>query len=91
MYDSYSTLMALLYDLGLEISISKLIEPTTVAVCLGIKINTINITLRIPQDKLQEIQELCFSYVLKTMVTKPQSQSLLGSLLYITRSPLDFF
>ena len=35
-YASHSTLNALLQELGLEISISKLIEPTTVAICLGI-------------------------------------------------------
>ena len=38
-YGSYNTLMALLHELGLEINISKLIEPTTVAVCLGIEID----------------------------------------------------
>ena len=78
-YQSFHTLIDLLQDLGLEISISKLVKPTTVAVCLGIEINTIQRTLRIPQEKLQEIQDICRSYVTKTRVTKPQFQSLLGS------------
>ena len=92
-YHSFHTLMDLLQDLGLEISTSKLVEPTTVAVCLGIEINTINRTLRIPQPKLQEIQHICHSYVTKNKVTKPQFQSLLGSLLYITKcvKPARFF
>ena len=34
-HQSYNTLLALLQDLGLEISSSKLIEPTHIAVCLG--------------------------------------------------------
>ena len=92
-YHSFHTLMDLLQDLGLEISTSKLVKPTTVAVCLGIEINTINRTLRIPQQKLQEIQHICHSYVTKNKVTKPQFQSLLGSLLYITKcvKPARFF
>ena len=63
------------------------------AVCLGIEINTINRTLRIPQEKLQQIQHICHSYATKTKVTKPPFQSLLGSLLYITKcvKPARFF
>ena len=53
MHGSYNTLMTLLHELGLEISISKLIEPTSVAVCLGIEINMVNRTFRIPPDKLK--------------------------------------
>ena len=82
---SYHTLLALLQDLGLEISTSKLIEPTNIAVCLGIKINTVNRTLQIPKDKLCQIQQICQQYVFKKKVTKTQFQSLLGSLLYITK------
>ena len=92
-YDSYHTLLCLLRELGLEISVSKLIEPTTVAVCLGIEINTVNRTLRIPNDKLKDIQQICLDYVTKQKVTKSQYQSLLGSLLYITKcvKPARFF
>ena len=56
MYQSYHTLIALLQELGLEISTSKLIEPS--AICLGIEINSLNRTLRIPDDKLKEIQQI---------------------------------
>ena len=56
-HQSYQTLMALLQELGLEISTSKLIEPTNIAICLGIEINSVKRTLRIPDDKLKEIQE----------------------------------
>ena len=50
-HTSYSTLMALLQELGLEISQSKLVPPTTNAVCLGIEINNSSRTLKIPDDK----------------------------------------
>ena len=92
-YRSFDTLKALLQELGLEISVAKLIQPTTKAVCLGIEINTVTRTLSIPQDKLNEIRDICLAYVSKTKVTKPQFQSLLGSLLYITKcvKPARFF
>ena len=53
-YDSYNTLIALL------INQSKLVSPTSCAVCLVIEINTINCTLKIPSEKLLEIHKnLC--------------------------------
>ena len=55
------------------------------AVCPGIEINTVNITLRIPDDKLQEIQQIWFSYVSKDKVTNSHFHSFLGSLLCITK------
>ena len=42
---SYQTLLALLQELGLEISSTKLIEPTNIAVCFGIGINSVTRTL----------------------------------------------
>ena len=64
-HQSYNTLLALLQELGLEISTSKLIEPTHIAVCLGIEINSVNRTLQIPKDKLTQIQQICQQYVSK--------------------------
>ena len=92
-HQSYNTLLALLQELGLEISISKLIQPTNIAVCLGIEINSVNRTLQIPTEKLTQIQQICRQYVSKKKVTKNQFQSLLGSLLYITKcvKPARFF
>ena len=59
-YDSYSNLKTLFQELGLEISISKLIEPTTMAICLGIEIDTFNRTLSIPEDKLKNNSRYMF-------------------------------
>ena len=64
-HQSYNTLLALLQELDLEISTSKLIEPTHIAVCLGIEINSVNRTLQIPKDKLTQIQQICQQYVSK--------------------------
>ena len=66
---SYHILMALLKELGLEISDSKLIEPTNIAIYLGIEIHTVNRTLCIPDEKLKEIQNIRLTHITKNKVT----------------------
>ena len=82
---SYQFLLSLLEELGLDISIEKLVAPATSVVCLGISIDTISRTISIPDQKLQEIKNLCLNWSHKAYCTKNQLQSLLGSLLYITK------
>ena len=53
--------------------------------CLGILIDTKEFTLAIPSEKLQEIVTMCKSWIHKNSCTKRQLQSLLGSLLYVTK------
>ena len=84
-YHSYCQLLSLLEELGLEISQSKLVSPSPSVVCLGIQVNTVARMLSIPDEKLIEIKQLCEQWVHKKNCTKNQLQSLLGSLLYITR------
>ena len=45
----------------------------------------VNHTLCIPDNELKEIRNICLAYVTKNKVTQNQFQSLLGSLLYITK------
>ena len=82
---SYAFLKHLLAQLGLDISMKKLVPPSTVVTCLGIQIDTVKRTLSIPEGKLQEIINLCKNWVSKTYCSKKDLQSLLGSLLYITK------
>ena len=84
-YKSYSFLLDLLAQLGLDISMKKLVPPTTAATCLGIHIDTIDRTISIPSKKLQEIITICKNLQSKTHCSKRDLQSLLGSLLYITK------
>ena len=90
---SYDFLLQLLQELGLEISHNKLVAPATSAVCLGILVDSVNRNISIPHEKLQEIVKLCASWNNKKFCTKNQLQSLLGSLLYITKCvrPARFF
>ena len=91
--DSYQFLLKLLQNLGLDISVSKLVSPSTSVICLGILVDTINKTISIPEQKLQEIKDTCRKWASKTYCSKTELQSLLGLLLYITKcvKPARFF
>ena len=53
--------------------------------CLGILVDTITQTKSIPKDKLHQIKDICSSWSIKTYCSRCDLQSLLGSLLYITK------
>ena len=80
---SYDTLHDVMNKLGLDISHRKLVPPDTVAVCLGVEINTIKSTVSIPVDKLTQVVTLVNEWLPKTSCSRRQLQSLLGNLLYI--------
>ena len=84
-HSAYQFLQGLLQELGLDISQKKLVPPSTSVTCLGILIDTIHRTISIPPTKLQEITNMCKNWVTKTFCSKTHLQSLLGSLLYITK------
>ena len=84
-HESYTFLLSLLQDLGLQVSQKKLIPPSTEVVCLGILIDTVNKTISIPPEKLQEIKNMCEKWKYKKSCSRTQLQSLLGSLLHITK------
>ena len=80
-WDSYRDLLQLLQ----EVSQSKLVPPSTQVICLGILVDSVNKTLSIPEDKLKDIIDMVHKWQDKKTCTKTQFQSLLGSLLYITK------
>ena len=84
-HESYTFLLSLLQDLGLQVSQKKLVPPSTEVVCLGILINTVNKTISIPPEKLQKIKNMCEKWKHKKSCSRTQLQSLLGSLLYKTK------
>ena len=79
---SFDALQSLLHDLGFEVSMRKLVAPTTSMNCLGIMVDTINFTLAIPQAKMQEILQACDQWHHKTQLLL---QLLLGSLFPVTK------
>ena len=63
---SFDALQSFLHDLGFEVSMRKLVAPTTSMNYLGIMVDTINFTLAIPQAKMQEILQACDEWHHKT-------------------------
>ena len=80
---SYATLLQVMSDLGLTVSKKKLVAPSTQVTCLGVMINTVEGTIAIPPEKLQQINDTVVDWLGKSVVSKRQLQSILGLLLYV--------
>ena len=90
---SFDALIDVMTQLGLTISESKLVEPTTKAVCLGILIDTVQGTVAIPPEKLEVVKQMVKDWRGRKWCTKRQLQSLLGMLLYVHKcvKPARYF
>ena len=82
-HQSYEHLTKLLERLGLDVSVKKLVSPSTSAICLGVEIDTVAKTIAIPQEKLDRIHRLLDEWRHKRFCSTQQLQSLLGNLLYV--------
>ena len=82
---TYVRLQELLTELGLTVSAKKLAPPSTRVTYLGILVDTTDFSVSIPSEKLQVIKSMCVSWTTKSYCTKKELQSLLGSLLYVTK------
>ena len=83
--ESFIFLKKLLGELGLEISNKTLVPPATSVTCLGILVDSLQKTISIPSEKSAEIVQLCADWGSKTYCSKKDLQSLLESLLYVSR------
>ena len=72
-------------ELGLTISQHKNVNPSKRVICLGILVDTDKFTLEIPAKKFAEIKSSVHFWSHKTKCSKTQLQSLLGSLLYVSK------
>ena len=83
--ESFAQLQWLLEDVGLAESTKKAESPSHEMVYLGVMFNTIDMTMRVPPDKLAEIKsEICI-WMRKTKLTRKNLQSLLGKLFWVSR------
>ena len=83
--DLLHTFKVICNDLGIPLADEKTISPTTRLTFLGVEIDTSDMTLRLPSDKLDELLQK-ISFVLKSKkVTLREMQSLLGSLNFACR------
>ena len=57
-FQDYDTCGHLHRDLGLQESLAKAYPPSTVLTCLGVEVNTIDLTLSVTPERLHEIETL---------------------------------
>ena len=81
-YDSLGLLMS---KLGLEEAPHKAVPPTTSLTWIGIQFDTLQMEMRVPPLKLAEIKSLVAAWLNRSQATRPELQSLLGSLLHIAQ------
>ena len=82
---SLSIFLQICQELGVPIAIDKTVQPTTTLVYLGIEFDTINMVMRLPQDKLAALKQLITSTLDRKKIELRQLQSLIGSLNFTCR------
>ena len=82
---AYESLGDLLKELGLLENFEKACPPAMIQVVLGIIINTIDGTLSVPEDRLEEILTLVAEWQGKDKCTEVELQSLIGKLQFVTK------
>ena len=76
---------SLFNEFGQPESLDKAQRPATSVKWLCIKIDTLNMTLSVPEEKLKEIVSQVSCYVRARSMTKKLLQSILGQLLHIAK------
>ena len=81
----YEHLGNLLRELGLLENLEKACPPATVQLVLGIIIDTVNGTLSVPRERMENILALVSDWQEKVNCTKVELQSLIGVLQFVTK------
>lgn len=72
-------------ELGFVESTEKAVPPSTEMVFLGIKFNTVDMTLEVTPDRLEAARQESASWLGRSYGTRKQLQSLLGKFLFIAK------
>ena len=83
--EAYDSLGRLLLDLGLIENISKACPPSTKQLVLGVLIDTVNGTISVPDDKMEDIDFLLAVWKRKRKSNKVDLQSLIGKLQFVSK------
>ena len=78
--NSLSAIQRASLDIGIPLAPDKCDGPTTCITFLGIELNSMDMTARLPQDKLSELQTIITSWVGKKFCTRKELESLVGKL-----------
>ena len=72
-------------ELGVPIAEDKLVGPTTTLTYLGIEIDSVAMTIRLPADKLQQIKAIIKQWLRRRKCTKRELLSLIGLLAFAAK------
>ena len=72
-------------EIGLPIKDSKTVLPTTTIIAHGIEIDSVKMTARLPQDKIERAKLLLHQFKSRRKVTLKEIQSLIGTLNFACR------
>ena len=84
-WESFTALRNLLVKIGLKEALDKACPPSSCMVFLGIEVNTISMSLKIPSKKLEEIIEEVKKWSNKREASRKQVQKLAGLLNFACR------
>lgn len=82
--EALSTLIGLLRALGFMINWSKVVDPCQKIIFLGVEIDSVDMALRLSQDKLNSIKQELKVFSARKRASKRQFQSLAGKLNWAT-------
>ena len=83
--EAYDSLGNLLEQLGLLENETKACPPSTVQVVLGVEINTLELTVSVTSERLDELMELFAVWEQKRRATRTELQSLIGKLCFVVK------
>ena len=75
-------LIQLLRKLGFAIHWGKVVDPTTKITFLGIELDSISMSVRLPSDKLDSLRQELLEFVQRKRASKRQLQSIAGKLFW---------
>ena len=83
--EAFEDLGKLLAELGIEESLDKACKPSTKMKFLGVEFDSNAMSMRVDEDKRQEITTLAKKWARKTVATKQELQSVLGKLMWVSK------
>ena len=83
--DALNAFSVLCEDLGIEIAPEKITTPTHSLEWLGINLNTADMVLTIPNQKLQDVLQQCATWQSRKEASRKELQSLIGKLAFVSQ------
>ena len=82
---SLDELIVLVESLGFKVNWDKVAQPAEIMTFLGVKLNCVERSLSLPDNKLSELKSLLNVWVTQSKVTKKELQRMIGKLCWCAR------